>query len=207
MAAVDSESTPASGDEPRARRSGIQRLRNALFAALALIVVVVAVVFGPTVLHVVQQRNTKVATPAQIAGLEQDKTEGAATTAEYLRDAVATAVDLDNSVAVVYEQGSDNTKSVLFVGGTAHIWRPGDALDDAFKFVADDTGGLNGVRSVPAGELGGVMRCGTTKTDDGEMPVCGWADNGSLAVALFPGRGLDEAAKLLQQMRAGMQTR
>jgi len=33
------------------------------------------------------------------------------------------------------------------------------------------------------------------------MTVCGWADHGSIAVALFPGRTLDEAADLMRQMR------
>jgi hypothetical protein len=39
------------------------------------------------------------------------------------------------------------------------------------------------------------------------MTVCGWADHGSLAVAMFPGRGIDESAGLLRKMRDAMQRR
>jgi hypothetical protein len=206
MAAVESESTPAPDGERR-RRTGVERLRNVLLIVLALVLIAVGVFFGPTVLRVFQQRNTTVAAPAEVAGLRQDTGDSAATTAEYIRDAVAAAVDLDESVGVVYTDGSSSSRSVMFVGGTGHIWRPGDTLSDVFKLITDDTGGVSAVRSVPAGGLGGVMRCGTTTTDDGDMAVCGWADNGSVAVALFPGRGVEESAKLFRQMRAAMQNR
>jgi hypothetical protein len=207
MTAVGNESTPVTDDEGRSGRAGIQRVRNVLLIALALIVVVVGVIFGPTMLRVVQQRHTSVATPAEVAGLKQDRADDAITTAEYIRDAVATAVDLDKSVGAVYKDPASSTKSVMFVGGTAHIWRPGDTLTDVFKVMTDDTGGVSDVRDVSAGSLGGVMRCGATKTDDGDMTVCGWADNGSLAVALFPARNIDDSARLFQQMRSAMQHR
>ena len=61
--------------------------------------------------------------------------------------------------------------------------------------------------SEPAGKLGGTMKCGTTVTDDGNMSVCGWADHGSLALAMFPNRSQDESAKLLVQIRDASQKR
>jgi hypothetical protein len=87
------------------------------------------------------------------------------------------------------------------------FWTPSRALDDVFQLITDDTGGVQGVREIDAGPLGGTMRCGTTATPDGDMPVCGWADHGCVAVALFPGRGVDEAAKLIGQMRPAIQHR
>ena len=52
------------------------------------------------------------------------------------------------------------------------------------------------------------MKCGTTPGDNGTtIAVCGWADSGSLAVALFPGRTVDQAADLLRKMRAGIEHR
>jgi hypothetical protein len=207
MTAVGNESTSVTGDEGRPGGTGTRRVRNVLLIVLALVLVAVGVIFGPTMLRVIQQRHTSVAAPDEVAGLTQDKAESATTTAEYIRDAVATAVDLDKSVGVVYKDSAGNAKSVMFVGGTARIWRPGATLTDVFKVITDDTGGVSGVRDVPAGSLGGVMRCGTTKTDDGEMSVCGWADNGSLAVALFLARSIDDSAQLFQQMRSAMQHR
>ena len=45
------------------------------------------------------------------------------------------------------------------------------------------------------------MKCGTTKTDAGDLTVCGWADHGSLALAMFDNRSEAEAAPLMRQIR------
>ena len=37
--------------------------------------------------------------------------------------------------------------------------------------------------------------------------VCGWADHGSLALAMFPGRSEGDAATLLSQIRDATQKR
>ncbi len=87
------------------------------------------------------------------------------------------------------------------------FWAPERTLRELFALIADDTGGVDGVRDVPAGDLGGVMRCGTTATPGGSMSVCGWADHGSAAVALFPSRAMDESATLLLSMRDAMHHR
>ena len=67
---------------------------------------------------------------------------------------------------------------------------------------------MTGLHDVAAGDLGGTMKCGTTKSDDGDLAVCGWADHGSLALAMFPGRTDAEAAPtLIRQIRNAAQTR
>jgi hypothetical protein len=63
------------------------------------------------------------------------------------------------------------------------------------------------VHGVEAGSLGGTMQCGTTASTDGDISVCGWADHGSLAVALFPGRTEDESAALMRTFRDAAQKR
>ena len=42
--------------------------------------------------------------------------------------------------------------------------------------------------TVPAGRYGGVMKCGKTSGDGGDFAVCGWADHGSVAMAMFANR-------------------
>ena len=76
-------------------------------------------------------------------------------------------------------------------------------MSAAFKVVADDSGPVRDVHDVDAGKLGGVMRCGVTVDKEGDIAVCGWADNGSVAVALFPGRPVADAAKAMLQLRDG----
>jgi hypothetical protein len=39
------------------------------------------------------------------------------------------------------------------------------------------------------------------------MAVCGWADHGSIALMMFPGRAVDESGNLLRAIREEIQTR
>ncbi|WP_432979161.1 hypothetical protein [Dactylosporangium sp. CA-233914] len=66
---------------------------------------------------------------------------------------------------------------------------------------------MRDVHDVDAGPLGGTMRCGTTKVDDSDLSVCGWADNGSLGVALFSGRNVADSAKSLLELRSAVEHR
>ena len=57
---------------------------------------------------------------------------------------------------------------------------------------------MTGCARCPPGDLGGVMKCGTTSGDGGDIAVCGWADHGSVVMAMFPGRSVDDAGGLLR---------
>ena len=46
-----------------------------------------------------------------------------------------------------------------------------------------------------------------TAADGESLVVCGWADHGSAAMAMFPNRSVDQAAGLFRQIREGVQTR
>ncbi|MDG6108136.1 hypothetical protein Daura_45870 [Dactylosporangium aurantiacum] len=171
-----------------------------------------AVVYGPTILRVSQQSDTTVSTPPQVGPFTLFSTDDATQTAEYVRDAVVTQVSLDKSVGAIYrdQNGPSEVRTVILVAGTGRIWKPERSLEAAFKAVAGpDPGdaGIRDVHDVDAGELGGVARCGEIVDKDGSMAVCGWADNGSLGVALFPGRQMTDAEKALLQLRPAVEKR
>ncbi|MET7423053.1 hypothetical protein [Dactylosporangium sp. NPDC005555] len=169
-----------------------------------------AVVYGPTVLRVTQQSGTKVSTPTQIGAFTLFSTDDAQSTAEYVRDAVVTEVSLDKSVGAIYrdQNGPSEVRTVILVAGTGKIWKPERSLEGAFKAVAGgDATGIGNVHDVDAGDLGGVARCGEIEDKDGAIAVCGWADNGSLGVALFPGRQVADAEKAFLELRAAVEQR
>ena len=200
---IDLDRARAADAEEPGRRSG--RLRTLLLTGLLVALVaglVVAVVAG---WGVWSQKDATLVTPAQVAGLRLDDSEDGLANADYLRTALAADIDLDKTVGAVYADSA--SRPVLFFGGTALIWSPDGDLDSAFELIADGQGAVTGVHDVPAGRLGGSMRCGSTKTDDGDMPVCGWADHGCLALAMFPKRTETEAAALMREIRAATQTR
>lgn len=158
--------------------------------------------------RVISQQDTALSTPGSVAGLTLDDSADARATADDLKAAFAAGIDLKESVGAVYTDPAAADRSVLFFGGTALLWSPSKDLDTLFGLIGDESGAVTGIHEVPAGSLGGVMKCGTTTVDEGgSMAVCGWADHGSTAMALFPSRSPDEAGDLMLQMRSAVQQR
>jgi hypothetical protein len=166
-----------------------------------------AAVTGWTGWRIASQKDATLTAPATVANLTLDESDDGLSTAEYLTTALSADVDLDKTVGGVYRDGSAADRGVLFFGGTALIWTPESDLDTAFGLISDNEGAVTNLHEVPAGDLGGTMKCGTTKTDEGNLAVCGWADHGSLALAMFPNRSEDDSAKLLRDIRNAAQRR
>jgi len=194
------EEEPAA-DAPRPRR----RLRLIILIALLTVAVAGAAVLGYTAWQISAEKDAKLTTPATVGTLTLDESENAKSTAEYLQTAVAAEIDLDETIGAVYQDAGD--KNVLFFGGTALFWTPENDLDKAFDLIADNEGAVTDLHKVEAGPLGGTMKCGTTKSDTGNLTVCGWADHGSLALAMFNNRSEQEAAPLLRQLRDAAESR
>jgi hypothetical protein len=181
------------------------RARKIILAALLAVAMTGLVVIGMAGWRVLSQKDATLVTPPQVGSLRLDDSADGRSTADYLQTALSATVDLDHAVGAVYRDAAG--RNVLFAGGTALIWRPNKALDAAFDLVADDQGAVTRVHDVAAGSLGGTMQCGATRTDDGDMAVCGWADHGSVALAMFPQRSEAEAAGILRDIRDSAQTR
>ncbi|MEU4245318.1 hypothetical protein [Actinoplanes sp. NPDC026619] len=181
------------------------KVRTIVLSSLLVVALGGTGVLGWTAWQISSQKDAKLTTPDTIGSLTRDQSEDAQSTADYLQTALAAEVDLDKTVAAVYTSAGE--KNVLFFGGTTLFWTPEDDLETAFNLIADNQGAVTGIHDVPAGDLGGAMKCGTTKSDTGELPVCGWADHGSLALAMFPNRTAAEAAPLFQQIRKASESR
>ncbi|MBX7265648.1 hypothetical protein KIF24_06090 [Micromonospora sp. Llam7] len=195
---------PADGGDPAATRT---RRRRVVVALLALLALAGTGAFGTWGWRIFQQKDTRITTPDQVAGLRLDDSDRASSTADYLRSGLAADIRLDSSFGAVYQDPADARRSVLFFGGTTLLWQPERDLESLFELMADETAAVTGLRGVPPGPLGGVMKCGSTSGEGGDFAVCGWADHGSVVMAMFPGRSVDDAAGLLREIRAAVQTR
>jgi hypothetical protein len=190
--------------EPEERKPQ-SRTRTIVLSSLLAVGLAGASVLGYVGWRIASQKDATLTVPATVAGFSVDSSDEGRSTADYLQTALSADVDLDRAVGAVFTDGSGN--DVLFFGGTTLFWTPEDDLKTAFGLVSDDQGAVTELHDVPAGPLGGTMKCGSTKADGADMPVCGWADHGSLALAMFPGRTVDDSAKLLGDIRAAVQTR
>ncbi|WP_405430081.1 hypothetical protein [Micromonospora sp. NBC_00617] len=200
-------STRDTGGDPDERSSGWSRRRKIGWAVALAVGLAGASVLAVGGWRVAQQKDTRLNSPDQVAGLTRDDSERAKSTADYLRSGLAADIELDRSFGTVYRDPADDKRSVLIFGGTTLLWQPERDLDSLFGLMSDETGAVTGLREVPAGDLGGVMKCGSTSGDGGDFAVCGWADHGSVVMAMFPGRSVTDAGALLRDLRGDMQTR
>jgi hypothetical protein len=146
-------------------------------------------------------------TPATIGTLRHDTAADAAQTATYLSDALGADIALKSTTGAVYRDPADKNRVVLLFGGTGSFGSPAKELSTALGLLDDSSGSVAGLHDVPSGPLGGTTKCGTSNGDGGPMSVCGWADSGSVAVALFPDRSVDESAALIRQVRDAVEHR
>ncbi|MEO3748492.1 hypothetical protein [Plantactinospora sp. B5E13] len=194
-------------DEPAAR-AGMSRRRRIVLGSVLALAIVGAAGLGTVGWRIATEKDAALGTPAEVAGLTLDVSERARTTADYLRTGfTADIVDAEQSIGAVYADPAAPNRSVLLFGGTALVWQPERSLDRLFDLVSEGEGAIDGVREVPAGQFGGVMKCGTSTGEGGDIAVCGWADHGSVVMAMFPGRDVNESADLLRDIRAAIQRR
>ncbi|MER7444754.1 hypothetical protein [Micromonospora avicenniae] len=195
---------PASGPE---RRAGWSRRQRIAWSAALAVGLAGAGALGVMGWRIAQEKDTRISSPDQVAGLTRDDSDRARSTADYLRSGFAADIELDRSFGTVYRDPADDKRSVLIFGGTTLLWQPERDLDSLFGLMADETGKVTRLREVPAGDLGGVMKCGTTSGEGGDFAVCGWADHGSVVLGMFPGRTVDDAGKLFRDIRTAIQSR
>ncbi|MGC4814965.1 hypothetical protein ACLQ29_31005 [Micromonospora sp. DT228] len=200
-------STRDSGGDPDERVGGWSRRRKIGWTIALVVGLAGAGVLGVAGWRVAQQKETEIASPPQVAGLTRDDSDRAKSTADYLRSGLAADIELDRSFGTVYRDPADEKRSVLIFGGTTLLWQPERDLESLFRLLSDETGAVSGLREMPAGDLGGVLKCGSTSGEGGDFAVCGWADHGSVVMAMFPARSVTDAGTLLHDLRKDMQTR
>lgn len=113
-------------------------------------------------------------------------------------DVKKTVPSVTSTVAAFY--GDPATDMVMIVGASGGVTNPAKEVDKAIA-EASAGGGLKitNVKSVEAGPLGGVAKCGDATSDGVQMGVCIWADNGSVAmVVLYHKNGQQAAAELVK---------
>ncbi|WP_328466341.1 hypothetical protein OHA21_46020 [Actinoplanes sp. NBC_00393] len=198
---------PLTGDdEPDPRDAESRRkVRTVVLGALLTVSLAGAASLGYWGWKVNSQRNTTLSAPPAIGALTLNSSEDATATADYLQGALSAEVSMDKTVGGVYSTADG--KNVLFFGGTTLLWSPAKDLDTSFELISDQEGAVTDLHEVDAGELGGTMKCGVTHSEGSDLTVCGWADHGSLALAMFPEQDESVAAPLMREIREATQTR
>jgi hypothetical protein len=196
---IDEQAAPAAtlpGRLPvtlRARRLGLRLALGGVMAATAALGMLVA----PAAWQAWQNRHDRIVIPTRVGGLVIDDNPGTRDTVDQLRHAIEADIPVSTAGAV-YADDAGQSRSVIFVAGTGSLASPQSSLDKALAITA---GRLAGIRQMPTGSPGGVLKCGVLVTGGGPTSVCGWADNANVGIATFPNRGIEDSADLLRALR------
>ncbi|WP_432979118.1 hypothetical protein [Dactylosporangium sp. CA-233914] len=143
---------------------------------------------------------------ATVTGLNKVNDAASTKTAEQLRTAL-TSDHLDESgFTVAYQDTTDGKARILVFGATRFITSPGRDLDASLRKLGTKIQVQN-VREVDPGALGGEQRCAASRLDGRSATVCGFADHGAIAIAVFAGKSVEPASAALQNIRASIITR
>jgi hypothetical protein len=123
------------------------------------------------------------------------------TLADELQKGLADVPNATATVGALY--GTPAKRDIVVIASAAApIANPKRELDSTF--VGAGIGGLKvtGIKTIDAGPLGGVAKCG--KADEGgiDLAMCGWADNGSVGWIMFFFKSVNSAKAEFPKLRS-----
>lgn len=189
--------------ESRPRTSRLKILLTVLGAS----VLVASLTLGPTVLRMLSQRSASLTAPPTVGTYTLDSSDAATAASTDLTTTLRAQIDVNNAIGAVYTDPALGVeKSVIIAVGSIFLFNPERELDTVMG-LGSKTEEAAQMTTVDPGPLAGIMKCGTGGKGADALTVCGWADHGSIAIALFPGHSTEEAATLMREFRGAMEKR
>lgn len=149
------------------------------------------------------QYPASVQVDATVPGLTRTTDATAKKTAEQLQKSL-TSDHLDESgFTVIYQDANNRQVRVIVFGATRFITNPSRDLEASIRKLPEQLQ-VGAVREIDPGPFGGEQRCATARLDGRAATLCGWADHGVIAMAVFPGKTLEQSATLTQNIRGSI---
>lgn len=140
------------------------------------------------------------ATPAEVGGLKRNDDGVVKLIAAEANYRIRASEYVDGSFVSAFADPASAERGVIAFGGTALIWDPEKTLKEAIQGAGED---LKNVTAFPPGKLGGHLKCGNGKDDQGKPVVmCAWIDHGSMGIGVFyGGRSKEDSANFMRALR------
>jgi hypothetical protein len=192
---------PVPAVAPRKRRP------TALWVAIGVVLLLVVgggVFVVRYLLPIENERHAHVTTPDTIGELTRSTDPQDLATAATLKGDLPPAAE--GAVAAVYNDSVSPTRGVAVVAATGAIDDPARVADEILSGSPDEQ--LTDIRTVDAGALSGIARCGDGRASNGSpLEACTWVDHGSLGLVVMVGWDRAAAEDLFRQVRAAVLTR
>jgi hypothetical protein len=146
----------------------------------------------------VDQYPATVVIEADVPGLSRRNDTARIRSADDLLPLIASKQLGEQPFRVVY--ADTRQRSVIVFGATRFVADPKADMDSGIVRLTERLR-LTGVRTVDPGPMGGQSRCATGALNGQGVSTCAWADHGTIAVGVFAGRSISDAAALLRTIR------
>ncbi|MFI5916613.1 hypothetical protein [Dactylosporangium sp. NPDC051541] len=143
---------------------------------------------------------------AGVTGLTKLNDAATKKTAEQLQTALTSDHLDEDGFTVAYQDTADGRAKIVVFGATRFITDPARDLDASLRKLGAKIP-VSNVREVDPGVFGGEKRCATSRFEGKAATVCGWADHGVIAIAVFAGKSTDAASDAMQNIRASIVNR
>jgi hypothetical protein len=139
-------------------------------------------------------------TPADVAGLQRDDNALVQLITAEANFRLRASEFVDESFVDVFKDPKSSDRGVVAFGGTGLIWDPEKTLADTIKGAGPN---LWDVTPFPPGTMGGQLKCGDGKDNEGKAVVmCAWIDHGSMGIGVFYGkRSKQDSASFMRALR------
>ena len=126
--------------------------------------------------------RTRLVTPATLGGRPKiDDPQFSGLTSQLTGELKRSVPAATSTVGAIY--GSPLKQDIVLVAGaSAPVTDPEKELDRFFTSMGSAQMTITDVASTDPGPLGGVAKCGNADTSGIKLAVCGWADQGSVAM-------------------------
>lgn len=141
----------------------------------------------------VEAANTRVVAPDTLGGRPKLTDSNFQSLSDELLTGMKSDVPEATGHVGAFYGDPQNDDMVMIAAISGLIKDPAEELDRLVD-GAGSAGAIQNIKSVDAGPLGGVAKCGETSESGIDMAVCFWADHGSLGVVFIYFTKADEAA-------------
>ncbi|MET7397677.1 hypothetical protein ABZS66_29740 [Dactylosporangium sp. NPDC005572] len=149
------------------------------------------------------QYPASVDTQATVPGFTRVDDASAHKQAQELQQSLTSDHLDEQGFTVVYQDAASRQQRVVVFGATRFITDPARDLDASMRKLGTRIQ-ISDVREVDPGTFGGEQRCASSRMDGRSATVCGWSDHGVIAIAVFVGKNLQQAATATQNLRGSI---
>ncbi|TDC42239.1 hypothetical protein [Micromonospora sp. KC213] len=149
--------------------------------------------------------NTRVVAPETLAGRAKSTDPSLLAGAKELETQLNQSLPDATSTAGAFYGTVEQKNLVMVAAASGRNADPAKTLDDTLAGAGQAQLQIKEMKSVDAGPLGGLAKCGDAETSGVPLGICVWSDKGSLGMIIVYFKSGQEAAAELSTMRGQIQ--